>query len=83
MARLCRGRIVWVELLDPQGRNPKRRPAVVITPDPDIRDDSEVLVVAISSQTDEAPNEVLVELPWDRQGHTRTQLKERCAAVCT
>ena len=24
-----------------------------------------------------------MELPWDRRGHTKTSLKERCAAVCT
>jgi mRNA-degrading endonuclease toxin of MazEF toxin-antitoxin module len=80
---LCRGRIVWVELFDPQGRNRKCRPAVIVTPDADIRADGEVWVVAISTQLQEAPAEVLVELPWDRRGHPRTGLKERCAAVCT
>jgi mRNA-degrading endonuclease toxin of MazEF toxin-antitoxin module len=83
VAQLCRGRIVWVELLDPQGRNPKCRPAVVVTPDTDIRDDGEVWVVAISTQLDEAPAEAQIQLPWDRRGHPRTKLKERCAAVCT
>ena len=83
MPQLCRGRIVWVELLDPQGRNRKCRPAVVVTPDGEIKDDGEVWVVAISTQFTEAPADVLVELPWDRQGHARTKLKERCAAVCT
>jgi hypothetical protein len=40
-------------------------------------------VVAISTQFREAPAEVQVELPWDRRGHPRTKLRERCAAVCT
>ena len=83
MSPLCRGRIVWVELIDPQGRNRKRRPAVIVTPDSDIRDDGEVWVVGISTQLAESPAEVQVELPWDRRGHSRTGLKERCAAVCT
>lgn len=83
MAPLCRGRIVWVELLDPQGRNPKCRPAVIVTPDAEFQPDGEVWVVAISSQLDAAPAEDQVELPWDRRGHPRTGLKERCAAVCT
>ncbi len=83
MTQLCRGRIVWVELLDPQGRNRKCRPAVIMSPDADIQSDGEVWVVAISTQFDEAPVEVQVELPWDRRGHPRTKLKERCAAVCT
>ncbi len=83
MANLCRGRIVWVELIDPQGRNPKCRPAVVVTSDEEIRDEGEVWVVAISTQLDEAPAEDQVELPWHRSGHPRTGLKERCSAVCT
>jgi mRNA-degrading endonuclease toxin of MazEF toxin-antitoxin module len=80
---LCRGRIVWVELLDPQSRNSKCRPAVIVTPDADISEDGEVWVVALSTQRDAAPAEVQVELPWDRRGHPRTGLRERCAAVCT
>lgn len=83
MSPLCRGRIVWVELLDPQGRNPKCRPAVTVTPDAEIKPDGEVWVVSISSQCEAAPAEDQVELPWDRRGHPRTGLKERCAAVCT
>lgn len=83
MPTLCRGRIVWVELHDPQGRNPKCRPGVIVSADAEIRDDGEVWIVAISSRTDAAPPEVQVELPWTRQGHPRTGLKERCAAVCT
>lgn len=83
MAQLCRGRIVWVELLDPQGRNPKCRPAVIVSPDADIRADSEVWVVGVSTQRNEAPAEVQVELPWDLRKHPRTGLRERCATVCT
>jgi mRNA-degrading endonuclease toxin of MazEF toxin-antitoxin module len=83
MLRLCRGRIVWVELLDPLSRNRKTRPAVIVTPDEEIQPDSDVWVVAISTQLDEAPADAQVELPWERGGHPRTGLKERCAAVCT
>lgn len=83
MSQLCRGRIVWVELLDPQDRNWKCRPAVIVSPDADIRPDGEVWVVAISTQLHEAPAEVQVELPWDPRGHSRTKLKLRSAAVCT
>jgi mRNA-degrading endonuclease toxin of MazEF toxin-antitoxin module len=72
-----------VELLDPQGRNPKCRPAVIVTPDAEIQPDGAVWVVGITTQLDEAPAEVQVELPWHRGGHPRTGLKERCAAVCT
>ncbi len=72
-----------MELLDPQGQNPKRRPAVIVTLDADIRADGEVWVVAISTQLSQAPAEVQVELHWHRGGHPKTGLKERCASVCT
>ena len=58
MAKLRRGQIVWQELTDPQGRNPTVRPAVVVTPDADIRDDGEVWLVAISRQHHLAPAEL-------------------------
>ena len=83
MSPLCRGRIVWVELLDPQGRNPKCRPAAIVTPDADILPDGEVWVVGITTRLDAAPVEEQVELPWHRDRHPRTGLKQRCAAVCT
>ncbi len=83
MTAFCRGRIVWVELLDPQNRNRKCRPAVIVTPDAEIEADGEVWVVAISTRLDATPSEDRVELPWDHRGHPRTGLKERCAAVCT
>jgi hypothetical protein len=56
---------------------------VIVTPDAEITDDGEVWVVAISTQLDESPTEVQVELPWERLGHPRTRLQERCAAICT
>jgi mRNA-degrading endonuclease toxin of MazEF toxin-antitoxin module len=64
-------------------RSAKPQPAVIISPDADIREDGEVWVVAISTQLDEAPIESQVALPWDRRGHPRTGLKQPCAAVCT
>lgn len=83
MSSLCCGRIVWVEILDPQGRNRKCRPAAIVSPEADIQPDGEIWVVAISTQLDAAPEEEQVKLPWEPRGHPRTHLKERCAAVCT
>lgn len=80
---LQQGRIVWVELLDPQGRNPKRRPAVVLTPTAEIRADREVVVAALSSQIDQSPADVSVEVPWQPGGHPRTKLNKRNVVVCT
>jgi mRNA-degrading endonuclease toxin of MazEF toxin-antitoxin module len=50
VANLCRGRIARVEVLDPQNRNPKRRPALVITPTAEIRPDGNVTRVAITDR---------------------------------
>jgi mRNA-degrading endonuclease toxin of MazEF toxin-antitoxin module len=62
-----------VEVADPQGRNPKRRPAVIVTPNDDIAPDGVVRVVAISTRIEEAPPDVQVELPWDaRDGEDTT-----------
>lgn len=80
---LHQGRIVWVELLDPHGRNPKRRPAVILTPTDEIDEEGDVVVAALSSQTDQSLPEVSVEIPWHRDGHPRTKLDRRNVVVCT
>ena len=80
-AALQQGRIVWAEVLDPQGRNPKVRPAVILTPTNEIKTD--VVVAAMTSQTDDSPPEVAVELPWHAEGHPRTKLTRRNVVVCT
>ena len=54
-----------------------------MTPTEEIVPDGEVVVVAISTQKDQAPAEVQVDLPWSRPGHPRTGLTEPCSAVCS
>ena len=83
MATPCRGRIVWVELVDPQGGNPKCRPAVILTEPKEVQPEAEVWVVGVTTQVETTPADQAVELPWDRKRHPRTGLKERCVAVCT
>lgn len=82
MPDLCRGRIVRVEVLDPQGRNPKCRPAVIITPTKAIRADGDVVLVAITGSVNAAPPEMQVALPWHPQGQTGTRLNKPSVAVC-
>lgn len=72
-----------MELPAPQGRNRKRRPAVILTDADEATATGVVVVVGISNQLDQSPTEVQVELPWHNAGHPRTGPKERCAAVCT
>ncbi|AMV29549.1 PemK-like protein [Gemmata sp. SH-PL17] len=80
---LQQGRIVWIEVLDPQGRNPKRRPAVVLTPTVEITAEGEIVVAAMSTQIDQSPPNVSVEVPWHRDGHPRTKLNRRNVVVCS
>ena len=80
---LRQGRIVWAELLDPQERNPKVRPAVVLTSTSEIHPDGEIVIAAVTSQTDTVPSELAVELPWHRNGHPRTKLNRRNVVVCS
>jgi len=73
---------VWAELLDPQGRNPKVRPAVVLTSTSEIHPDGEIVIAAVTSQTDTVPAGLAVELPWHRHGHPRMKLNRRNVVVC-
>jgi mRNA-degrading endonuclease toxin of MazEF toxin-antitoxin module len=80
---LCQGRIVWVELTDPQGRGPKVRPAVVLTPTAAIASAGTIVVAAISSQIGMAPPERTVPLPWHRdRKQSRTGLTEESEVIC-
>ena len=82
MSGLRQGRLVWVELFDPQGRNPKIRPAVVLSATDDSSPDASVWVAAITKQIDTIPDGFAVPLPWMQQGHPETKLKEPCAVAC-
>ena len=39
-------------------------------------------MLGVSTQAEDTPPELSVELPWDRRRHPKTGLKERCAVVC-
>jgi len=76
------GSIVWVELLDPQGRNPKVRPAIVIDVNAEDSNVGTILVVAVSSSIGLADPAVTVALPWHRDGHPKTKFDKRSEAIC-
>jgi len=75
------GSIVWVTMKDRRGFN-KRRPGVVLTADDEILLDGPVVVAAITTTYGDPPPQNVVELPWSRQGITRTGLRRRSAVVC-
>ncbi len=77
------GDIVIVKgLLDPRGRNPKNRPAVVVTPSEELATGGPIFVVAITTSLPETLPDDYVLLPWSRPRHPRTGLNEPNAAVC-
>jgi mRNA-degrading endonuclease toxin of MazEF toxin-antitoxin module len=76
------GQIVWAEMADANGIR-KLRPAVVVTPDHLITAAGPVDVVAITSRLPQPLPDDFVLLPWHAQGHPRTGLKVKCAAVCS
>jgi mRNA-degrading endonuclease toxin of MazEF toxin-antitoxin module len=77
------GDIVLVEeVLDPQGRNPKDRFAVVLTPPDQLEEGGMVSLVAITGTIVDPPPDDFVELPWHRDRHPVTRLTKRSAAAC-
>jgi mRNA-degrading endonuclease toxin of MazEF toxin-antitoxin module len=76
------GQVVWVSIADHNGIS-KKRPAVVVTPDDDGEASGLGDVVAITSTLQTPLPEDHVLLPWHAQGHPRTGLKRKCAAVCS
>ena len=83
MPKLEQGRIVRVETVDPEGRNPKKRPVVIVTPTEEIKSDGTLVCVAITAEIPDVPSADHVVLPYHRNRHPRTGLKKRCAAMCS
>ena len=76
------GRIVWAEIADANGI-PKLRPVVIVTPSDRITPTALLDVIAVTSRVPEPLPQDHVLLPWHAQGHPRTGLNRKCAAVCT
>lgn len=81
MSRLVTGRIVWADVADPNGYR-KLRPAVIVTPTAEMEPTRPIDVVAVTSRLEDPLPDAYVVLPWHAQGHPRTGLNRRCAAVC-
>ena len=73
------GSIVWAEVSDPSGHNPKCRPLVVIR---EITDSS-YLAVAASTKVPEPLRSDMVLLPFARNGSCNTGLRSKTVAVCS
>ncbi|HEX8202782.1 MAG TPA: type II toxin-antitoxin system PemK/MazF family toxin [Isosphaeraceae bacterium] len=74
--------VIVAGLPDPHGRNPKDRPAIVVTPTDELRAGRPIFVVAITTTLTSPLPDDYVRLPWSRPRHPRTGLNSRNAAVC-
>jgi mRNA-degrading endonuclease toxin of MazEF toxin-antitoxin module len=81
--KLEQGRIVRVEICDPSGRNPKRRPVVIVHPTEKIKPDEPIYCVAITGEIPKKVPDNCILLPYQLGGHPRTGLRKRCAALCS
>ncbi len=79
---LQQGSIIWVELVDPAGRNPKTRPAVVLTASHELLAGGKIYVAAASSTFNEPLPVNQVALPWHPQKHPVTGLRKKCVVMC-
>ena len=82
MPSLEAGAVVWIECEDPNGKNRKQRPAVVITAAVDIVAGGPIVAVAITTNLPNPLPDTHVLLPWSHRRHPRTSLTEPCAAHC-
>lgn len=80
--RIQQGSIVWVKVKDQAGRNPKCRPAVVVTPSAEIVPGETIVVVAATSSFSRPLPQNQVALPWQHGKHPQTGLYKECIAVC-
>jgi hypothetical protein len=82
MTELRQGDIVKVEVVDPQHRNPKVRPVIILNPSEEIDAEMELAAIAITGTVPDPLPGSFVLLPYHPRGHPRTGLQKRSAAVC-
>lgn len=81
---LAQGSIIEASVLDTQGRNPKRRPLVIISPTEQIQDGEPFYCAAITGSLPTILPDDHVLIPYSNSGrHPYTGLSKRCAAVCS
>lgn len=83
MDDLRHGDIVWANIDDERGRNPKPRPVVVVSRQDEIDDGGSVMVVAITTTFNEPIPDNQVRIPSHPNRNQITGLRRPCVAVCT
>jgi mRNA-degrading endonuclease toxin of MazEF toxin-antitoxin module len=80
--KLVRGLIIWATTPDPAGRNPKRRPVVLLTSQEEVPAGNPLIGVGITGTLPAPLPSDYVLLPWHRSRHPYTGLTKKCAAWC-
>jgi mRNA-degrading endonuclease toxin of MazEF toxin-antitoxin module len=83
MPKLQHGCIILAETPDPQGRNSKERPLVVVSEEAAIQAGEPLVCIAITTQIPKNPLPHQVILPYANSGYSETGLRARCAADCS
>lgn len=82
MCQLSQGRVVEIAVTDPRGRNPKPRPAVVLTDTSEISEDGEFVVAAITTKFSLPLPPDWIPLPWSSDGRAKSGLREPSVVKC-
>jgi mRNA-degrading endonuclease toxin of MazEF toxin-antitoxin module len=80
---LRRGLIVWATVPDAAGRNPKKRPMILLTSEDEVPPGAPLLGVGITGTLPVPLPPDHVPLPWHRARHPFTGLTKKCAACCS
>lgn len=77
------GRIIWLDVTDPQGNPAGEHAAVILTTTAERNSGQPIKAVVISSKFHGLPKDDIVEVPWQRGGHIHTGLSKPSAAICS
>jgi mRNA-degrading endonuclease toxin of MazEF toxin-antitoxin module len=80
---LQQGSIVQAKISDPQGRNTKLRPLVIVTPRTDFPTAKELFAVAITGRFADPLQADEVKLPYHPGGLANSGLRKPCIAKCS
>ncbi|MFO0965479.1 MAG: type II toxin-antitoxin system PemK/MazF family toxin [Gemmataceae bacterium] len=76
------GRLIWTDVVDPQGNPAGEHAAIVLTAKEEHEAGKPIRAVVVSSKLTYAPKEWMVEMPSDPKGHPQTKFRVECAAMC-
>jgi hypothetical protein len=81
---LCQGRLIWIEVPDKNGYNAYARPVAILTADSEIEAEDVIVGVVCSHTSAEVypRKDTWIELPYQREGRTRTKLRKPTVALC-